>query len=192
MNNFETLWQPGTDHAGIATQALVEKKLEKEGIKKNDLGREEFIKKVWEWKSQYGDIIINQLKKLGCSCDWSRNAFTMDENLSQSVLKVFVELYRKKLIYKSKKLVNWDTVLKTAISDLEVDQREVNSKLYHIKYPINGTNEFITIATTRPETMLGDTAIAVNPKDRRYKKYKGKDVIIPLVERNIIYIRLII
>ena len=185
MNNFETLWQPGTDHAGIATQALVEKKLEKEGIKKNDLGREEFIKKVWEWKSQYGDIIINQLKKLGCSCDWSRNAFTMDENLSQSVLKVFVELYRKKLIYKSKKLVNWDTVLKTAISDLEVDQREVNSKLYHIKYPINGTNEFITIATTRPETMLGDTAIAVNPKDKRYKKYKGKDVIIPLVERNI-------
>ena len=185
MNNFETLWQPGTDHAGIATQALVEKKLEKEGIKKNDLGREEFIKKVWEWKSQYGDIIINQLKKLGCSCDWSRNAFTMDENLSQSVIKVFVELYRKKLIYKSKKLVNWDTVLKTAISDLEVDQREVNSKLYHIKYPINGTNEFITIATTRPETMLGDTAIAVNPKDKRYKKYKGKDVIIPLVERNI-------
>ena len=185
MNNFETLWQPGTDHAGIATQALVEKKLEKEGIKKNDLGREEFIKKVWEWKSQYGDIIINQLKKLGCSCDWSRNAFTMDENLSQSVIKVFVELYRKKLIYKSKKLVNWDTVLKTAISDLEVDQREVKSKLYHIKYPINGTNEFITIATTRPETMLGDTAIAVNPKDKRYKKYKGKDVIIPLVERNI-------
>ena len=185
MNNYETLWQPGTDHAGIATQALVEKKLENEGIKKNDLGREEFIKKVWEWKSQYGDIIINQLKKLGCSCDWSRNAFTMDENLSQSVLKVFEELYKKKLIYKSKKLVNWDTVLKTAISDLEVDQREVNSKLYHIKYPIIGTSEFITIATTRPETMLGDTAIAVNPKDKRYKKYKGKVVTIPLVERKI-------
>ncbi len=185
MNNYETLWQPGTDHAGIATQALVEKKLENEGIKKTDLGREEFIKKVWEWKSQYGDIIINQLKKLGCSCDWSRNAFTMDENLSQSVLKVFEELYKKKLIYKSKKLVNWDTVLKTAISDLEVDQREVNSKLYHIKYPIIGTSEFITIATTRPETMLGDTAIAVNPKDKRYKKYKGKVVTIPLVERKI-------
>ncbi len=185
MNNYETLWQPGTDHAGIATQALVEKKLENEGIKKNDLGREKFIKKVWEWKGQYGDIIINQLKKLGCSCDWSRNAFTMDENLSQSVLKVFEVLYKKKLIYKSKKLVNWDTVLKTAISDLEVDQREVNSKLYHIKYPINGTSEFITIATTRPETMLGDTAIAVNPKDKRYKKYKGKEVTIPLVERKI-------
>ena len=185
MNNYETLWQPGTDHAGIATQALVEKKLETEGIKKNKLGREKFVQKVWKWKNQYGDIIINQLKKLGCSCDWSRNAFTMDENLSKSVLKVFVDLYKKKLIYKSKKLVNWDTVLKTAISDLEVDQREVNSKLYHIKYPINGTNEFITIATTRPETMLGDTAIAVNTKDKRYKKYKGKVVTIPLVERKI-------
>jgi len=186
MNNYETLWQPGTDHAGIATQALVEKKLETEGIKKNEIGREKFIKKVWKWKNQYGDIIINQLKKLGCSCDWSRNAFTMDENLSKSVLKVFVDLYKKKLIYKSKKLVNWDTVLKTAISDLEVDQREVNSKLYHIKYPINGrSNEFITIATTRPETMLGDTAIAVNPNDKRYKKYKGKEVTIPLAERKI-------
>jgi len=185
MNNYETLWQPGTDHAGIATQALVEKKLENEGLKKKDLGREKFIEKVWEWKNQYGDIIINQLKKLGCSCDWSRNAFTMDENLSKSVLKVFVDLYKKKLIYKSKKLVNWDTVLKTAISDLEVEQREVNSKLYHINYPINESSEFITIATTRPETMLGDTAIAVNPRDKRYKKYKGKEAIIPLVDRKI-------
>ena len=185
MNNFETLWQPGTDHAGIATQALVEKKLENEGIKKNDLGRDDFIKKVWEWKSQYGDIIINQLKKLGCSCDWSRNAFTMDDNLSDSVLRVFVELHKKKIIYKSKKLVNWDTVLKTAISDLEVDQREVNSKLYYIKYPIHNTNEFITIATTRPETMLGDTAVAVNPKDKRFKKYKDKDINLPLVNRKI-------
>ena len=138
------------------------------------LGREKFIKKVWEWKNEYGDIIINQLKKLGCSCDWSRNAFTMDENLSFSVIKVFVELHKKKLIYKTKKLVNWDTVLKTAISDLEVDQREVNSKLYHIKYPIDGTNEFITITTTRPETMLADTAIAVNPKDKRYDNLVGK------------------
>ncbi len=185
MNNFETLWQPGTDHAGIATQALVEKKLEKNGVNKNDLGRENFIKKVWEWKGQYGDIILNQLKKLGCSCDWSRNAFTMDDNLSDSVLRVFVELYKKKIIYKSKKLVNWDTVLKTAISDLEVDQREVNSKLYYIKYPINGTDEFITIATTRPETMLGDTAVAVNPKDKRFKKYKNKYVDLPLVKRKI-------
>ena len=185
MNNFETLWQPGTDHAGIATQALVERKLEKDGIKKNDLGRDKFIEKVWEWKKEYGDIIINQLKKLGCSCDWSRNAFTMDENLSKSVLKVFVDLYKKNLIFKSKKLVNWDTVLKTAISDLEVDQREVNSKLYHIRYPIENSEDFITIATTRPETMLGDTAIAVNPSDERYKKVVGKFVTIPLVGRKI-------
>ena len=185
MNNYETLWQPGTDHAGIATQALVEKKLEKDGLKKNDLGREKFIEKVWEWKNQYGDIIINQLKKLGCSCDWSRNAFTMDQNLSDSVIKVFVDLYNKKLIYKSKKLVNWDTVLKTAISDLEVDLREVNSKLYYINYPIEGSNENITIATTRPETMLGDTAVAVNPKDQRYKKLVGLNIILPLVERKI-------
>jgi Valyl-tRNA synthetase len=185
MNNYETLWQPGTDHAGIATQALVEKKLENEGINKNNIGREEFIKKVWEWKGEYGDIIINQLKKLGCSCDWSRNAFTMDENLSKSVIKVFVDLHKKKLIYKSKKLVNWDTVLKTAISDLEVDQREVNSSLYYINYPLDGSNGKITIATTRPETMLGDTAVAVNPKDKRYKKLVGKFVILPIVNKKI-------
>ncbi len=185
MNNYETLWQPGTDHAGIATQALVEKKLNTENIKKNDLGREKFIEKVWEWKNQYGDIIINQLKKLGCSCDWSRNAFTMDENLSKAVIKVFVDLHKKKLIYKAEKLVNWDTVLKTAISDLEVDQREVNSKIYYIRYPIDGTSEFITIATTRPETMLGDTAVAVNPKDKRYKKYVNKIVTIPIVGRKV-------
>ncbi len=185
MNNYETLWQPGTDHAGIATQALVEKKLNSENIKKNDLGREKFIEKVWEWKNQYGDIIINQLKKLGCSCDWSRNAFTMDENLSKAVIKVFVDLHKKKLIYKAEKLVNWDTVLKTAISDLEVDQREVNSKIYYIRYPIDGTSEYITIATTRPETMLGDTAVAVNPKDNRYKKYVNKIVTIPIVGRKV-------
>jgi len=185
MNNYETLWQPGTDHAGIATQALVERKLTSEKIDKNEIGREKFIEKVWEWKEQYGDIIINQLKKLGCSCDWSRNAFTMDENLSKSVIKVFVDLYNKGLIYKDKKLVNWDTVLKTAISDLEVDQREVNSKIYYIKYPIDGTGEFITIATTRPETMLGDTAIAVNPKDERFTSFVGKTVTIPIVGRKI-------
>ncbi len=185
MNNYETLWQPGTDHAGIATQALVEKKLASENINKNDLGRAKFIEKVWEWKNEYGDIIINQLKKLGCSCDWSRNAFTMDKNLSDSVIKVFVDLYNKKLVYKSKKLVNWDTVLKTAISDLEVDQREVNSKLYYINYPIEGSNEFITIATTRPETMLGDTGVAVNAKDKRYKKFVGKNVVLPIVGRKI-------
>ncbi|MDC1463443.1 valine--tRNA ligase [Alphaproteobacteria bacterium] len=185
MNNYETLWQPGTDHAGIATQALVEKKLTSEGIDKNEIGREKFIEKVWEWKEEHGDIILNQLKKLGCSCDWSRNAFTMDENLSKSVLKVFVELHKKGLIYKDKKLVNWDTVLKTAISDLEVDQREVNSKIYYIQYPIEGSSDFITIATTRPETMLGDTAIAVNPKDDRFKNLVGKFVTVPIIGRKI-------
>ena len=188
MNNYETLWQPGTDHAGIATQALVEKKLSSEGIDKNNIGRENFIERVWEWKEEHGDIILNQLKKLGCSCDWSRNAFTMDENLSKSVLKVFVELYKKGLIYKDTKLVNWDTVLKTAISDLEVDQREVNSKIYYIKYPIEGSSDFITIATTRPETMLGDTAIAVNPKDNRFKGLVGKFAIVPIVGRKIMII----
>jgi len=185
MNNYETLWQPGTDHAGIATQALVEKKLNLENINKNELGREKFIEKVWDWKNQYGNIIINQLKKLGCSCDWSRNAFTMDENLSKAVAKVFVDLHKKKIIYKAKKLVNWDTILKTAISDLEVDQREVNSKIYYIKYPIDGSSEYITIATTRPETMLGDTALAVNPKDKRYKNFVNRTVIIPIVGRKI-------
>jgi len=185
MNNYETLWQPGTDHAGIATQALVEKKLLSENINKNDIGRDKFIEKVWEWKRQYGDIIINQLKKLGCSCDWSRNAFTMDKNLSKAVIKVFVELHKKKLIYKAEKLVNWDTVLKTAISDLEVDSREVNSKIYYIQYPIEGTKDFIIIATTRPETMIGDTAIAVNPKDKRFKKFVNKMAIIPIVGRKI-------
>jgi valyl-tRNA synthetase len=185
MNNYETLWQPGTDHAGIATQALVEKKLLSENIDKNEIGRDKFIEKVWDWKKQYGDIIINQLKRLGCSCDWSRNAFTMDKNLSKAVIQVFVELYKKKLIYKAEKLVNWDTVLKTAISDLEVDQREVNSKIYYIKYPVDKSEDFITIATTRPETMLGDTAIAVNPKDKRFKKLSGKIVMIPIVGRKI-------
>ena len=185
MNNYETLWQPGTDHAGIATQALVEKKLNLSNIKKSDLGRENFIKKVWDWKKQYGDIIINQLKKLGCSCDWSRNTFTMDKNLSKAVIKVFVELNKKKIIYKAEKLVNWDTVLKTAISDLEVDQREVNSKIYYIKYPIDGLNEYIIIATTRPETMLGDTAVAVNPKDNRYKNFVNKTLTVPIVGRKI-------
>jgi len=185
MNNFETLWQPGTDHAGIATQALVEKNLKVKNIDKNKIGRQKFIKKVWEWKENYGEKIINQLKKLGCSCDWSRNAFTMDENLSKSVIKVFVDLYKKKLIYKSKKLVNWDPILKTAISDLEVDQREVNSKLYYIKYQIENSSDYITIATTRPETMLGDTGIAVNPKDKRYNNLVGKFAILPIVGRKL-------
>ena len=168
MKGFETLWQPGTDHAGIATQAIVEKKLESENLKKINWTRL-FIKRVWDWKEESGGIILDQLKKLGCSCDWSRTRFTMDKDLSKAVNKVFVDLYNKKLIYKDKKLVNWDTQLQTAISDLEVVQKEVQSQLYYINYPIENSDDNITIATTRPETMMGDTAIAVNPKDERYK-----------------------
>ena len=185
MKGLETLWQPGTDHAGIATQAVVEKNLEKKGIKKNNLGREKFIKKIWDWKEDSGGIIIDQLKKLGCSCDWSRTRFTMDEDLSKAVIKVFVDLYNDKLIYKDKKLVNWDTHLQTAISDLEVIQKEVQSQLYYIEYHVENTNQKITIATTRPETMMGDTAVAVNPKDERYINLVGKKVHIPIVNRSI-------
>ena len=174
MNGYETLWQPGTDHAGIATQAVVEKQLLKKGIKKSDLGRDKFIKEVWKWKKESGDIIINQLKKLGCSCDWSRNRFTMDKELSQAVTKTFVQLYNEKLIYKDTRLVNWDIKLETAISDLEVEQREVQSNLYYIKYKILGEDNFLTIATTRPETIIGDSAVAVNPDDDRYKNLIGK------------------
>ena len=185
MNGYETLWQPGTDHAGIATQAVVEKKLLEKGIKKNELGRSKFINEVWKWKKESGDQILNQLKKLGCSCDWSRNRFTMDKELSDAVIKTFVQLYNKKIIYKDTKLVNWDTKLETAISDLEVEQREVQSNLYYIKYKIDGENNFLTIATTRPETMLGDTAVAVNPKDKRYQNLIGKKIIVPIVDRKV-------
>jgi valyl-tRNA synthetase len=185
MNGYETLWQPGTDHAGIATQAIVEKNLAKENINKNDIGREKFLEKVWEWKRESGGLILEQLKKLGCSCDWSRSRFTMDDDMSKAVTKVFVALFNKKLIYKDKKLVNWDTKLQTAISDLEVVQKEVQSQLYYINYSIAETKNYITIATTRPETMMGDTAIAVNPKDKRFKNLVGKFAIIPVVNRKI-------
>ena len=185
MNGHETLWQPGTDHAGIATQAIVEKNLAKNNINKNDIGREKFIEKVWEWKAESGGLILDQLKKLGCSCDWSMSRFTMDDQMSKAVTKVFVTLYNKKLIYKDKKLVNWDTKLQTAISDLEVIQHEVQSQLYYINYSIVGSKELITIATTRPETMMGDTAIAVNPKDKRFKELVGRFAIIPVVNRKI-------
>ena len=185
MNGFETLWQPGTDHAGIATQAIVEKNLAQKNINKNEIGREKFLKKVWEWKAESGELILEQLKKLGCSCDWSRSRFTMDDDMSKAVTKVFVTLFNKKLIYKDKKLVNWDTKLQTAISDLEVVQNEVQSQLYYINYSITDSKENITIATTRPETMMGDSAIAVNPKDKRYKHLVGKFANIPVVNRKI-------
>ena len=185
MNGYETLWQPGTDHAGIATQALVEKKLLEKGITKNDLGREKFIQEVWKWKKESGDKILNQRKRLGCSCDWTRNRFTMDEDLSEAVINTFVKLYNRKLIYKDTKLVNWDTKLETAISDLEVEQRDIQSNLYFIRYKFAEENNYITIATTRPETMFGDTAVAVNPDDERYKNHIGKKLLIPITDKKI-------
>ena len=184
MRGRNTLWQPGMDHAGIATQMIVQKELEKKGIKKSDLSREKFLEKIWEWKEDSGGKILNQLKCLGASPDWSRARFTMDEGLSSAVNKVFVDLYQKKLIYRDKRLVNWDPKLQTAISDLEVEQREQKGKMWHFKYPVHGQKDtFIVVATTRPETMLGDTAVAVHPKDKRYKSFVGKFCILPIVKR---------
>jgi valyl-tRNA synthetase len=186
MRGKDVLWQPGTDHAGIATQAVVERQLaERKEPSSRDMGREAFIKRVWEWKAESGGIIISQLKRLGASCDWSRERFTMDEGLSRAVMKVFVRLYREGLIYKDKRLVNWDPKLKTAISDLEVQQVETKGHLWFIKYPIEGSDEFIVVATTRPETMLGDVAVAVHPQNKRLKHLIGKHAILPLVGRRI-------
>ena len=174
LKGKDVLWQPGTDHAGIATEMVVERELKKKKINKKDLSRDEFINNVWEWKEQSGNQIINQLKRLGCSCDWSRERFTLDEGLSKAVKHVFVQLYNDGLIYKDKRLSNWDPKLKTTISDLEVVQKEVTGSLWYIKYQIENENSCIVIATTRPETMLGDTAIAVHPEDERYRELIGK------------------
>src|SRR6202050_1237130 len=185
MRGFITLWLPGTDHAGIATQMMVERDLAKEGKKRRDLGREKFIERVWEWKKLYGGAIFDQMRRLGASVDWDREYFTMDENLSRAVREVFVRLYEEGLIYRGKYIVNWCPRCETAISDLEVKHEDVAGKLWEIRYPILGTNEFITVATTRPETMLGDTAIAVNAKDERYTQLQGKHVLVPLMNREI-------
>jgi valyl-tRNA synthetase len=185
MRGFITLWLPGTDHAGIATQMMVERDLAKEGKKRRDLGREKFIERVWEWKKLYGGAILNQMKRLGASVDWDREYFTMDENLSRAVREVFVRLYEEGLIYRGKYIVNWCPRCETAISDLEVKHEEVAGKLWEIRYPVVGSTEFITVATTRPETMLGDTAIAVNAKDTRYTHLHGKKVLLPLMQREI-------
>jgi valyl-tRNA synthetase len=186
MRGRDVLWQPGTDHAGIATQMVVERQMmERKEPDRRTIGREKFLEKVWAWKAESGGTIINQLKRLGASCDWSRERFTMDEGLSRAVLKVFVDLYRADLIYKDKRLVNWDPKLLTAISDLEVEQVEVKGSLWHIKYPVEGSDEFIIVATTRPETMLGDTAVAVHPDNARLKHLIGKHAILPLVGRRI-------
>jgi valyl-tRNA synthetase len=185
MRGFITLWLPGTDHAGIATQMMVERQLAKEGKKRRDLGREKFIERVWEWKKLYGGAILDQMKRLGASVDWDREYFTMDENLSRAVREVFVRLYEEGLIYRGKYIVNWCPRCETAISDLEVKHEDVTGKLWEIRYPIVGSDEFITVATTRPETMLGDTAIAVNEKDTRYTHLHGKHVLLPLMKREI-------
>jgi valyl-tRNA synthetase len=185
MRGFITLWLPGTDHAGIATQMMVERQLASEGKKRRDLGREKFIERVWEWKQLYGNAILDQMKRLGASVDWDREYFTMDENLNRAVREVFVRLYQEGLIYRGKYTVNWCPRCETAISDLEVKHEEVQGKLYEIRYPVIGTNEFITVATTRPETMLGDTAVAVNEKDERYTHLHGKKVLLPLMNREI-------
>ena len=185
MQGFDVLWQPGTDHAGIATQMVVERELAKSKITRHDLGRDKFVEKVWEWKEQSGGTITNQLRALGASPDWEKERFTMDDGLSKAVNYVFVKLYKEGLIYRDKRLVNWDPKLLTAISDLEVEQRETNGKFWFFKYPIQGSDEFLTIATTRPETMLGDTAVAVNPNDERYRHLKGKNVLLPIINKAI-------
>ena len=186
MRGKDVLWQPGTDHAGIATQMVVERQLAAENTDRHELGREAFIERVWKWKAESGGTITGQLRRLGASCDWSRERFTMDEGLSEAVRKVFVSLRKAGLIYRDKRLVNWDPQLHTAISDLEVEQREVNGSLWYFKYPVDGEDgKFITVATTRPETMLGDTAVAVNLEDERYTDLVGKNVILPIVEKAI-------
>ncbi len=186
MRGKNVLWQPGTDHAGIATQMVVERQLEAQGISRHELGRDAFVERVWTWKEQSGGSILNQLRRLGASCDWSRERFTMDEGLSKAVLKVFVSLYREGLIYKDKRLVNWDPKLLTAISDLEVQPTEAKGHLWHLRYPVKGEEgRYIVVATTRPETMLGDTAVAVHPEDERYADLIGKHVVLPLVGREI-------
>jgi len=185
MRGKNVLWQPGTDHAGIATQLVVERELAKRQMSRVRMGREAFLAEVWKWKEESGGTIVRQLRRLGASCDWSRERFTMDEGLSRAVIKVFVKLYKDKLIYKDKRLVNWDPRLQTAVSDLEVESIEQKGKLWHIKYPIEGSDRFITVATTRPETMLGDVAVAVHPEDERYKSLIGKNARLPLAERPI-------
>ena len=185
MQGKITLWLPGTDHAGIATQNVVEKELAKEKLSRQALGREKFLERVWQWKEEYGNTIINQLKKLGASCDWTRLRFTMDKDYSRAIQETFVQLYKKGLIYKGKYIINWCPRCQTALSDIEVEHRQTKGSLYYIKYFFDSSSDFVTVATTRPETMLGDTAVAVHPQDSRYKKLIGKTLILPILERRI-------
>ena len=181
----QTLWQPGTDHAGIATQMVVERQLSLENISRHDLGRDKFNEKIWDWKSKSGGTITSQMRRLGASVDWHRERFTMDESLSVAVRKVFVELYNEGLIYRGKRLVNWDPVLLTAVSDLEVISKEESGFLWHIKYQVSDSEEILVVATTRPETMLGDSAVAVHPDDQRYQHLVGQSINLPLSDRKI-------
>ena len=185
MQGRDALWQPGTDHAGIATQMVVERELAQQGTSRQAIGREAFLQRVWEWKAQSGGTITTQLRRLGASLDWPRERFTMDEGLNEAVRAVFVTLYAQKLIYRDRRLVNWDPKFQSAISDLEVESREIRGHLWHITYPIAGSEETITVATTRPETMLGDMAVAVNPQDERYTHLVGRHVVLPLTGRRI-------
>lgn len=185
MLGYNACWVPGTDHASIATEAKVVNKLKEEGIDKKNIGREKFLDHAWDWTHKHGGIILEQLKRLGASCDWDRTKFTMEDDMSESVIKVFVDLHEKGMIYRGSRIVNWDPKALTAVSDEEVIHKEVNSKLYYVKYQIENSDEFITIATTRPETIMGDTAVCVHPDDERYKHLKGKRVIIPLVNRSV-------
>ena len=185
LKGFNACWVPGTDHASIATEAKVVAKLKSEGINKADLTREEFLKHAWEWTDKHGGIILEQLKKLGCSCDWDRTKFTMDDDMSASVIKSFVDLYNDGLIYRGYRMVNWDPEAQTTLSDEEVIFEERKGKLYHIKYQIKDSDEFVVIATTRPETILGDTAICIHPDDERYSHLKGKTALVPICGRQI-------
>ncbi|MGH8552911.1 MAG: class I tRNA ligase family protein, partial [Methylococcales bacterium] len=185
MQGDNTLWQAGSDHAGIATQMVVERQLSGQGVTRHDLGREAFVDKVWEWKNHSGNTISKQLRRMGSSLDWSRERFTMDEGLSRAVREVFVRLYREGLIYRGQRLVNWDPVLHTAVSDLEVVSKEEQGYLWHIRYPLSDRSGHLIVATTRPETMLGDTAVAVHPDDSRFQHLIGKKVELPLTGRSI-------
>ena len=189
MQGKNACWVPGTDHASIATEAKVVNKLKDEGIKKEEIGRDKFMEHAWEWKEKHGGIILEQLKKLGASCDWDRTKFTMDTDLYESVIDTFIDLYNKGLIYRGVRMVNWDPSARTAVSDEEVIHKEVPGKLYYLRYRVEGEEDYIVIATTRPETILGDTAVCVHPDDERFKKFHGKKVVVPLINRAITIIK---
>ena len=185
MQGYNTLWMPGCDHAGIATQAKVEESLRAEGKSRYDLGREKFLERVWQWKEKFGSRIMSQLRSLGSSCDWDRERFTMDEGCSRAVREVFVSLYEKGLIYQGTRITNWCPRCNTALSDIEVEHENEQGHLWHLRYPVEGTDQFVEIATTRPETMFGDTGVAVHPEDERYRALVGKTLILPIVNRRI-------